>query len=186
MGVKLWLLAIGVVVSLVCLAIISRHWGCAAPPRPPASWSFAVVSVPNGASIVVKTGLRDRRTATITLADVAAPPDGDQYAEPSRANLERLAGTRIRVEAPRGRLFGADSQSPEADGEQQTELSRTDDTQPPESRCPMIGVVYGESGWCLQLGQLRDGMVRCGPSAPKQYKREEAIAKSEKLGLWKE
>lgn len=155
------------------------------PPKPPHSWSFAVESVPNGSTIMVKSGLRERKTATISLADIAAPPTSDDLAEASRANLERLAGTRIRVETPRGRLFGA--VQPEVDdayeGLRQQDDSPEATAEEPgivESRATMVGVVFGETGACLNLAQIMDGLATCLPSAPKEWKQQEALAKKTK------
>lgn len=185
-------LAIIAAVCILGLAIIMRNIRkILEPPRPPHSASYVVASVPNGASIIVNGGLRGRRVFRITLADIAAPVDG-ALAEQSRANLEHLAGSHIRVETPRQRLLQSidliteeahdslrrqeESDSPEATAE------------PPglvESRAPIVGVVFGESGSCLNLAQVADGWATCLPSASKEWKREEAKAKKSGKGLWK-
>jgi hypothetical protein len=62
-----------VTVIAVSFAIIARNWHCEKPPKPPKPKDYEVSSVPNGAMILVKVGLRDRRTATVRLASIAAP-----------------------------------------------------------------------------------------------------------------
>jgi hypothetical protein len=54
----LYAIIAGVLVALVCLAIIARNWSCRKPrpprpPRPNRVESFEVVSVPTGNSIEV-------------------------------------------------------------------------------------------------------------------------------------
>ena len=143
---------------LLCLVL--SHEGCSCrrhrEPRPPRSWSFEVDSVENGATIIVKTGLRERRTAAVTLANIVAPADGQPLAEQSRANLQRLAGERIRVEAARGGLSGK----------------------------PLIGVAHGVTGACLNLEQLRAGLARCEQSAPAEWQAAETEARKHKRGIW--
>jgi endonuclease YncB( thermonuclease family) len=141
------------------LCLLLSHEGCSCrrhrEPRPPRSWSFEVDSVENGATIIVKTGLRERRTAAVTLADIVAPADGQPLAEQSRANLQRLAGRTVRVEH---------------DG-----LLR---------RGPMVGTVYGQSGAVLQEEQLRAGLARALDGAPAGWRGIEAEARGARRGLW--
>ena len=143
---------------LLCLLLF--HEGCSCrrqrEPRPPRSWSFEVDSVENGARIIVKTGLRQRRTTAVMLANIVAPADGQPLAEQSRANLQRLAGERIRVEAARGGLAGQ----------------------------PWIGVAHAMTGACLNLEQLRAGLARCEQSAPAEWQAAETEAKKHKRGIW--
>jgi hypothetical protein len=54
-----------------------------------------------------------------------------------------------------------------------------------ESRAPIVGVVFGETGACLNLAQVMDGWATCLPTASKDWKKQEAIAKKNKLGIWK-
>ena len=44
--------------------------------------------------------------------------------------------------------------------------------------------VYGETGICLQLAQIRSGSAICQPDAPKEWKKAEALAKKNKFGIW--
>jgi len=171
-GIKGGIVAAMVLVGLICLAVISRNWSCRQhrPPRPPQSRQYVVQEVPNGGTLLVKAGLRERRTVTIVLADIAAPPIDGPLGEAARTNLERYSGKTIRVEFERRRLLAV------ADGEEEPTAV--------EDRGPIVAIVYGESGCCLNLEQIMDGMATCLPSAPKEWKREEAIARKKKLGLW--
>lgn len=171
-GTRGMILAGLVAASLIALAVVSRNWSCRQhrPPRPPQSRQYVVDSVPNGGTLLVKTGLRERRTATVMLANIAAPPIDAAAGEAARANLERYAGKTIRVEFERRRLLAT------ADGEEEATAV--------EDRGPIVAVVYGESGCCLNLEQIMDGMAKCLPAAPKEWKREEATARKKKLGLW--
>jgi len=175
-GVKGWAASVMVLIGLIAVAVISRNWSCRQsrpprPPRPPRTATYAVAEVPNGATIVVKAGLLGRRTATVTLESISAPAEGDGMAEASRANLERLAGSTIRVETARNGLFRGESDE-EANAE------------PIEARGPLVGVVYGESGECLNLAQVRDGFATCLPDAPKEWKKQETEAKKARRGIW--
>ena len=71
------------------------------PPRPPKIESFDVISVPTGNAIIVKG--RRKRTITVTLKGIGVP-DLPGAQEAARANLERLAGKKIKAELPRRRL----------------------------------------------------------------------------------
>jgi endonuclease YncB( thermonuclease family) len=161
-----------VVVGLIALAVVSRNWSCkpVKPPKPPRSYTFTVSSVPNGTTILAAG--RRGRTTTITLQDVFAPTD--DYAEASRANLERLTGKQIRVECERTGLFRG------------TEDESSGDSGELEARGPVVGVCYGESGACLQISQLLDGYVKCLPTAPALWKAEQEKAKKAKVGMWGE
>ena len=169
-----------VVVGLLALAVIARNWSCR-HERPPRVRTFTadVDSVPNGASIVIKTGWRQRRTAAVALVDLAAPSEGDSLADDSRTNLARLAGSRIRIESSRAMREG----SPEP--------SECDSAVDPEgmaldlglSALDFQGVVYGESGENLCLAQLRAGLAR------NQGQRAEWIAAAKaaqeaRQGIW--
>jgi len=175
-GVKIGIMAAMVLIGLIAIAVISRNWSCRdrkREPRPPRCWRLAVESVPNGAAIVVKSGWKNHKTATVTLADISAPPLGDPLAEASRINLERFAGKQIRVEVQRGGLFRAGTD--ESLGEAATVES---------ARGDLIGVVYGETGACLNIRQIVDGMAICLPSAPAGWKAEESAAQKAKRGVW--
>ena len=177
------LLGIKGIVTLVLVAVIAVSvavcFRACKPPRPPrvVTRQYTVAAVPNGASLTVVTGLLGRKTATVTLQHVAAPAEGD-FAEPSRANLERLAGKTIRVEGERGRLLGEalDQDSEEQPGEP--------DSGTLEAHGVTLGIVYGESGTLLNLVQVADGWATCQPGAPKEYLTAEAKAKKAKLGMW--
>ncbi len=54
------------------------------------------------------------------------------------------------------------------------------------ARGPIVGVVFGDSGSCLNLEQIMSSMAKCLPNAPKEWKSQEAIAKKKKLGVWHE
>jgi hypothetical protein len=55
------------------------------------------------------------------------------------------------------------------------------ETRPVEARGPIVGVVYGESGLCLNLEQVKAGEATCLPDAPKEWKKAEALAKKNKV-----
>ena len=57
-------------------------------------------------------------------------------------------------------------------------------TRKSESRGPTLGIVYGESGACLNLSQVADGWATCQPGAPKDYIAAQTAAKKAKLGMW--
>ena len=150
-----------VLVGVGCLlGVMLVYDGCGCrrsrPPRSPRMLLFGVESVESGATILVKTGLRDRRSAAVVLADIEVPPE---VAQQARANLERLAGGQIRVEISRGRLFGAAA-----------------DDEGLEARGPIVGVVYGEGGTLLNLAQIEAGWARCLPDAPEEWKAAESRA----------
>jgi endonuclease YncB( thermonuclease family) len=153
-----------IVVGLIALAVIARNWGCRPEPKPIVR-EREVASVLNGATILVKAGLRDRRSETVTLQDIATPESSSPFSEASRANLERLAGATIRVEVDRHGLFRGEPEEM-------------------ESRGPICGTVYGESNVCCNLAQVMAGMASCLPSADKVWKAAETKAKKEKLGIW--
>lgn len=135
---------------------------------------------------------------------------GDEFAERSRANLEKSAGKTIRVEAPRHGLFGAEPEenyaewvekhnptcplcsgkkSPDGEpsicGEHWSRLCEEIEHVEVEARGPLVGNVYGESGILLNLAQVEAGWVTCLPDAPKAWKAAEKAAKKAKLGMWK-
>lgn len=109
---------------------------------------------------MVKAGVLERRTALVTLADVAAPYDG-LMAEESRRNLELMAGGTIKVQGHRGAL-----------GAEEVEGWRD-----------VVGVVWGETGLCLNTEQIRMGLAR-NTGTQKAWVAAEAEAKKNKRGLW--
>ena len=74
-----------------------RDFCCRRTPSPrPEKWDQLKVSkATTGATLECTTGRRDRRTRTVSLSHIAAP--SNELAEQSRASLERLAGSFIRV-----------------------------------------------------------------------------------------
>lgn len=154
LGIKGWIGGAMVLVGLIALAIIARNWSCRKQAGPRVrTYSYAVASVPNGATIAIKTGLRQRRTGQVHIAGIAAPADG-RFAEPSRANLQQLAGGRIRVEITRHGLFG-DAETDEVSADEVL-----------DARGELVGTVYGESGagpgHRTTPGRLRNRLARRG------------------------
>ena len=163
-------------VAIIAVAVAVCFRACK-PPNPPrvVTRDYTVVAVPNGASITVTAGIVGRKTATVSLQWVAAAEGA--YAEPSRANLDRLAGKTVRVEGERGRLLG-EALGQDSD-EQPEEYSGT-----LEAHGVTLGIVYGEAGACLNLSQVADGLATCQPGAPKDYIAAQTAAKKAKLGMW--
>lgn len=155
-----------------------RDFACRRTPQPHpivSEWRD-VVEVPNGATIEVKAGLLGRRTATIALAHIAAPGEGQPGFDESRANLAMAAGRRVRIEREgRGGIFGAGETVDEGPDE--------------EGDVSAIGnepaVVYSATGAMLNVVQVLNGWAMCLPDAPKDFWAQEKIAKREKRGLWK-
>jgi len=170
---KAGLMLICVTVIAVSLAIVARNWPCRQPkpprpPRPNRVESFEVVACPTGNSIEVKAG-RKGRTITITLGGIGVPTG---YQADSWAHLKKLAGATIRAEVPGRRL--------------QSEP----DTEPPEARSDFTSpLVYGESGLCLQLEQLKAGMActveRPNESLPADWLAAEKAAQKAGIGIWR-
>ena len=170
---KAGLVLIAVTIIAVSLAIVARNWSCRKPkpprpPRPNRVESFEVVSVPTGNSIEVKAG-RKNRTITITLGGIGVPTECQSE---SWAHLKKLAGATIRAEVPGRRL--------------QSEP----DTEPPEARSDFTSpLVYGESGLCLQLEQLKAGMActveRPNESLPADWLAAEKAAQKAGIGIWR-
>jgi len=158
-------------------------------PRPPRTNSYTVVSVLTGATIEVATGLRDRRTVTVTLLGIAAPIDGP-LAEQSRANLQRLAGATIRVETDRHGLLRADPYDSQRrldeNGEATAESPVEPEPDPVASRWPVVGVVFGESGACLNVEQLASGMAKALDGTPKEWRKIEDAARKQRIGIWRD
>ena len=173
-----------------------REMMCGCKPRrtEPRIKTFrvAVVGVPTGASVETAYGRKERRKTTVTLDGIAAPVDGP-LAEQSRANLERMAGKVVRVETERRGLFSSDAHDGqrrldetvgEVTAEASPEQSQDEADGGVESRGPAVGVVYGESGQCLNTEQLAAGMAKLLPDGPKEWKVFETKARKSKLGVW--
>ena len=155
------------------------------PPKPPTERLYTVQAVTSGASIEVV----GRRAQPILLKDVSAPAEGSPFAEQSRANLAKLAGARIRTETPHRGIFpirgGEDEgQAGRLLGDAGQHEEQPDDSPGAEARGPVVCVAYAESGGCLNLGQVMDGWVSCLPSAPAEWRKQEASAKKAKIGMW--
>ena len=56
--------------------------------------------------------------------------------------------------------------------------------EPPEAQL-IVGLVYSAYGQCLNTEQVRLGMAKLLPDAPKDWKKYEDEAKSKNLGIWK-
>jgi endonuclease YncB( thermonuclease family) len=54
----------------------------------------------------------------------------------------------------------------------------------PEAHGPLLGIVFAESGACLNLEQVKAGLATCLASAPKEWHAAESAAKKAKLGIW--
>jgi len=118
--------------------------------------SFDVVSALNGSTIMVKSGRRGEER--VILFGIASPDAASQFFEMSRQNLERLSGTRIRVEIK--------------------------DTFRKQRKGDIIGIVYGETGVCLNIEQIKQGMVDINNQAPEEWEKIRNKAKRSKLGIW--
>jgi len=164
------------VVGLLALAVIARNWSCrhGRTPRPLRihETQAEVDSVPNGATILVKAGVRGRRTSPVLLADVAAPASGEPLFEASRENLARLAGARIRRQTERRFLAENEGPAQAEDG-------------PSESRGPSEAIVFGESGENLCVAQLCAGLGRNRGTRP-EWIAAEKEAQDAHRGLWAE
>jgi endonuclease YncB( thermonuclease family) len=109
LGKPMMLLALVAVISVACWGATCQCRKILYPPvpRPPKTRDYEVVRAETGASLTVKAGRK--RTNTVHLAGIAAPPVGSKYAEAARQSLERLAGGTIVIEMPRGGLFRCDA-----------------------------------------------------------------------------
>jgi endonuclease YncB( thermonuclease family) len=149
-----------VAVVAVALAIISRNWSCRQRndgPEIVRLGPYTVKSVSNGTTIMVASGLRDRKTQPVVCEHIAAPAAGQPLFEESRDHLAQLAGKTVTVEAEKERAL------------------RNPDP---------IGTVYGESGQVLQVEQLMAGMAWTTTEAPKDWLAVEKQARKAKRGVW--
>ena len=168
-----------------------RDFACSKKHDPkPIKWDELKVSKAiTGVSIECKLGARGRRTKTVNLAYVAAPSN-DDLAAISKSSLERLAGDTIRIpyqgilKRPVSDISQPMSSSVDEDLVEEDDDSGKVGKEPLESRV-YVGLVYGMSGQCLNTEQVRLGMVKLLPEAPKDWKQYEDEAKNKNLGIWK-
>jgi hypothetical protein len=159
-----------------------RDFACSRtrPPKPTRWEDISVSKATTGASLEHTYGIHGRRSKTISLAHIVAPSDG-KIAEDSRASLEHLAGNLVRI--PYKGLLIKDVQS------QSSESATSDDSVNTESLessiHPIVGTIYNQSGQCLNTEQVRLGMAKLAPDAPKDWKTFENEAKKNNLGVWK-
>jgi len=60
----------------------------------------------------------------------------------------------------------------------------TSDPEEIAARGPLLGIVFGESGICLNKAMIEAGYARCNEGAPKEWKNAEAKAKELGFGIW--
>jgi hypothetical protein len=164
-----------------------RDFACSRtrPPKPTKWENISVSKATTGASLEHTYGVHGRRSKTISLAHIVAPSEG-KIAEDSRASLERLAGNLVRI--PYKGLIIKDVQTKSSDLAI-PDLATSDDdvnTESLESSShPIVGTIYNQSGQCLNTEQVRLGMAKLSPDAPKDWKTFESEAKKNNLGVWK-
>jgi endonuclease YncB( thermonuclease family) len=150
-----------VVVGLIALAVIARNWSCRKSPEPNTiertSGPFAVVSVDSGASLTYK---HNRRNTSLSLPNIAAPAEGQKYFDESKASLESMLGryAAIKIHETKDRRL---------------DRFTADD-------------VFGPTGQCLQIEQLKAGWAWCLVKAPKAYQEAQSQAAKAKRGIWKD
>jgi hypothetical protein len=137
----------------VCLCLCAR---CSCDKQ--VAVTYPVVSVPTGASIIVRIGALDLRRSTVSLQGIAAPSSGT-LATASASNLAKEAGSVIRVEPMLGSWFAAHDS--------------------------IQGVVYGDSGVLLQKAQLSAGLAQVEGKVPSDWTAAQALAQKNKIGLWR-
>jgi len=175
---KLGLAAVIVAVCLVASCGILRNWNKIIhhkEPRPPRvrTEEFDVLSAESGGTLLCKPQGRDKRDkrppVRVELASIYTPAQGEPLFAESRDNLTKLAGVHIRVEV-RGRLH---------------DVGSLDSPEPLEGRKEIVvGTVYGATGACLQLEQLRQGLGRVVGDVSAEWTAAQAEAKKQKRGLW--
>ncbi len=177
------------------------------PPRPPKYAEYFVVEVRNGATIIVtkKMGKRgSRRTKSLNLEGIASPAEGEQWFAESRDNLALFAGAKVRVQV-RG-LFKSVTSEEESymvwfekhyDGcKICSSIPTPENPEPllceeamargdPEARDVVVGTVWGESGACLNLEQLKSGWAKTVGEVPEEWAEAEKEAKKAGTGIWK-
>lgn len=155
---KLALIAACAIAAAVIVVAIKR--GCDGPPAPhtEVDGPYDVVSVESGASLTYTTGRRDRQRernkTALVLWGIAAPAEGQPGCDASRAALATSAGATITIQRE-GRRRNATEKE-----------------------------VYGQSGQCLQVEQLRAGWAWCAGDAPKEWERLQQEARKARKGVW--
>ncbi len=139
---------------------------------------LTVISTPTGASLECKVGTRGKRTKTVSLTYIVAPSDGT-LAEESRASLERLAGSTIKIP-----YQGIIRKDPVVKSAPESAEGPKPESVPLETRV-VVGMIYNSYGQCLNTEQVRLGMAKLSPDAPKSWQAFESEAKKKKLGVWK-
>ncbi len=183
------------------------------PPRPPKYTEYFVVEVRNGATIIVAKSIgkrRSRRTKSLNLEGVASPAEGEQWFAESRDNLKLFAGAKVRVQV-RG-LFRSVTPEEETymvwfekhyDGckicssiptpenpepflceEAKARMEKAVESDDPEARDVVVGTVWGESGACLNLEQLKSGWAKSVGEIPEEWAEAEKEAKKAGMGIW--
>ncbi len=150
-----------VVIALICLAIISRNWSCrkGRDEIERTAGPYTVVSVDSGASIVyLRRGERDKERLheTLNLPGVSAPAEGQDGFDESKQCLTAITGGKVTIHEIKSKRL---------------DRFEADD-------------VFGESGQCLQIEQLKAGWVWCKANPTKAYKAAEDEAKAAKRGIW--
>jgi endonuclease YncB( thermonuclease family) len=180
---------------IVCVfaGVLLANKGCSCrtpkPPRPITylTESFEVSSVVNGCTIKAKGGIRGNRIYNIRLADISCPADGQPFANESRQNLETLCGKSGTVKYERHGLFRADRTWEGEVDESGGPRPLTDaefEAMKAELRGDLTGVVYSESGECLNTKQLYAGLAECLPDAEEGCVSAQNQAKKNKAGIW--
>lgn len=183
------------------------------PARPPKYAEYFVVEVRNGATIIVskKEGRRSRRTKSLNLEGIASPAEGEQWFAESRDNLALFAGAKVRVQV-RGLFrsvtpeeetymvwfekhydgckicsFIPTSENPEPFlcEEAKARMEKAVESDDLEDRDVVVGTVWGESGACLNLEQLKSGWAKSVGEVLEEWSDAEKAAKKAGSGIWK-
>lgn len=182
LSAKLWLAVAALLIALVASCCLLKQCNIAKygprwwnrqqqrdkkprpPRRPDRPDAYDVLEVQTGASMRVANG---RRQLDLNLWGVAAPSAGQLCFAESTANLKALAGDWVRVEE-KGSLHPA-ARPGEVEGRRNVVI---------------LGVVYGQSGQCLQLEQAQAGFVRVLDGMPAEWRSAEAEARKARRGMW--
>jgi len=120
------------------------------------SYTLAVTSVENGATLAVQHGLLGRKTRLVMIEGLRAPGLNDPLGRESQDNLKSLAGGTIRVESE-DRPIGTGT---------------------------IVGKCFGDTGTDLGLAQLRAGLATCETAAKPEQLAAQKEAQRAKRGLW--